>query len=257
MKNYLPSYAIRACAVLMFCAGCSADVASRDANSGTDADSALADAGTWDLTEDTTSASVMISGTFTNNETKEVQPGVKVCVLDASPEICTTTNADGDFGLRFPVHSQVGITSELDTFESGIFILTTDDEDRFIGLSIVPSAFRTSLLASIGVTQDAAKGGFSISVGGKGLFPVIDPADGDEPWYLVDTTMSRSESGTPTASSFAGITNIPVGDHLMTLKHDTYVCWWFFGWYVDTPNTSRIPIRAGFMTTMGYAVCDS
>jgi len=56
-------------------------------------------------------------------------------------------------------------------------------------------------LASIGVTQDEAKGGFSISVGGKGLVPVIDPADGDEPWYLVDTTMSRSETATPIDSS--------------------------------------------------------
>lgn len=255
--SLISDYAIRACTVFVLCAGCSSVKTTEDISANNAAvvdDTAVVD-DVAVIEGTSTNATVTVNGTFMSTMSQQAQAGVKVCVLDAVPEICTTTDAAGVFSLPVPANSQAGFTGEVETFKSAIYVFTTGEEDLSLSLMIAPSAVTAGLLASIGVTQDPTHGALAIRVVGKGVIPAIDPDDGDAPWYLVGKSVSRSNTGTPAEMTFAGIANIPVGDHTLTLSHETLVCSGQ-GWTGATSNVQRVPIRAGYLTSLLRADCE-
>lgn len=229
--------------------GC-ADDTSDEASDGTDTGvSGGADAGQSDGdVADEARPTTIASGVITEFGAPNPIEGAAVCLMDAVPPVCTFSDADGQFELPVPIYSEIALTITGDGLHSTILVFTTTRAGfHATGVPVAQRATTDSLLGSIGLTQSLDKGLIVITAPLAGMTPVIEPASGDEPFYFNGLSIMHSETGSPVAGGFVGITNVDPGTVTFHLEHETATCV-YDGWGPPGDNEVRLPVRAGFLT---------
>jgi hypothetical protein len=222
------------------------DEASDDGDTGVSAgaDGGQSDGDVADEARPTTLASGLITEFGAPNPIE----GAEVCLMDAEPPVCTFSDANGRFELDVPIYSEIALTITKEGLHSTILVFTTSRAGfDAAGVPIAERATTDSFLGSIGLTQSLDKGLIVITAPLSGMTPVIEPASGDEPFYLNGISITHSDTGSPAEGGFAGITNVEPGTVTFHLEHETATCT-YSAWGFPGANEVRLPVRAGFLT---------
>jgi hypothetical protein len=84
----------------------------------------------------------------------------------------------------------------------------------------------------------------------------IEPASGDEPWYLVGASITVGDGASPAPGTTMGIINIEPGDVTLTLSHPSLTCTNMNGWTSGhDPGAETVVIRAGYLTGLFRHMC--
>jgi hypothetical protein len=183
-----------------------------------------------------------------------------VCLHEAQPENCTTTDAAGVATLQVPPNQDVVVTygTTLPNFRTHALAIGADAITN--GTNITTGALLESiasyLFASVNITDDPSKGHVvGLALATQGATATIDPFSGEGPIY---TSPSGTPDPTLTATSDSGaflFVNVDPGTVEVAVELLGGTCSHELGHTGSAPNATPVPVHAGWFSIAASFEC--
>jgi hypothetical protein len=183
--------------------------------------------------------------------------GVDVCRSDTMPSVCVKTNSDGAFRLPVPANGELAVIVMGDGYVPTVVGVATDAEivDPIPTVLMTRTADSSRFEAALGVVADPAKGSV-VAETAPGAQLAITAGSGAGPFTASFMGMGISMVGTLVNVPETLFANVDEGDVEVTATSTLGACTFpEHLWKGSTPGSVRLPVIAGFQTSLAYATC--
>lgn len=206
--------------------------------------------------------SIEFGGSLISQPSQGPLGGAEVCVLDHPEAPCSTTKPDGSFSLSVPSDAETGITIVKPGSAQLVIPVTTAQNDQPGWIIGVPTEAKlTAFYAPAGVTYpDPAQGFVTVfatmgnSQSGKPgvVVTLAPPAEGDALYADMNGNYDATLDATTTRPEVRFVTS-PSNVEVDVADPDGNCTANFGGWIATSGSAARVPVKAGFMTHVGFA----
>jgi hypothetical protein len=183
-----------------------------------------------------------------------------VCLHEAQPENCTTTDDAGVATLHVPPNEDVVLTygTTLPNFRTHALAIGADaiTNGTYITTGALLESIASYLFANLGVTDDPSKGHVvGLALATEGATATIDPFSGEGPVY---TSPSGTPDPTLTATSTSGaflFVNVDPGTVEVAVEVPGGTCSHTLGHTGSAPNATPVPVHAGWFSIAASFEC--
>lgn len=194
---------------------------------------------------------VNVEGVLTEVTAFEAVPNANVCVLGADPAVCTTSDMDGWFALETASDDELALDITASGLVHTIVVLASRDGDGFVDARTFVESSLDGLVDVLGVAADPAKGHLLVLKSTEGASATL--GSGESPVYFgpggVPVTGSTTGKG-------GGIGFFNVTPGTVELGFESTTSCQLPLWSGAQPNSGRLPIVAGAVTTVNRFYCE-
>lgn len=194
---------------------------------------------------------VNVHGQLTEVTAFEPVTNANVCVLGSDPAICSTTDADGWFGVETASDDEIALDITASSIVRTIVVLGSREGDGFVDGRTFVSSSLDGLVEVLGVAADPEKGHLLVLKSTEGATATL--SSGESPVYFgpggVPVTGSETGKG-----GGVGFFNVTPGTVELDFE-STSTCQLPL-WTGSQPSAGRLPIVAGALTTVSRFYCE-